>query len=436
MKRLLIAGCLLICSISYSQQTYYDVTAGNGYGIRFWQIDEYKIHMGNSAEYLYGPVTDYSVKMNMRNLPGRGWTWGTMGATPIAALNNAGDLQIAGSFFTAKIGIGTSSPAGGLDVRSGSSYAIRTLTSNRYIIEVRNTSDAGGGWWLVNDPNGNFALHENGFADGDRFTIKAGGNIGIGTSTPWGKLDVIGPVTGSGPTISARGGGDVLLGAGGSLFFDGNYSYASGNYIRPLTSNSQSFFTSGVERLRITSDGKLGIGTSSPDGRLEIKGAGGQLKLTGGTVAAGLWTGHTDLLHLADWNTGNYGLTINMTTGNVGIGTKSPNEKLTVNGTVYSKEVKVDLSVPAPDYVFSDTYRLRSIRELEAYIRTNSHLPEVPSALELEKNGIKVGEMNMVLLKKIEELTLYIIDLKKENAALRDDVFKRIQDLESAIGNK
>lgn len=75
MKALSFLFLLLSYSITYGQQTYYDVTSGNGYGIRFWQHDAYKIHMGNTSEYRYGPVSDYSIKMNMSELPGRGWTW-------------------------------------------------------------------------------------------------------------------------------------------------------------------------------------------------------------------------------------------------------------------------------------------------------------------------------------------------------------------------
>lgn len=127
--------------------------------------------------------------------------------------------------------------------------------------------------------------------------------------------------------------------------------------------------------------------------------------------------------------------------GNVGIGTENPDARLTVNGNIHSKEVKVDTSIPVPDYVFKEDYNLRSLQEVENYIKENSHLPEIPSAKEFEQNGIKVSEMNMSLLKKIEELTLYVIhqnkkisELQQENKKLTD-LEARFQKFENAIKN-
>lgn len=115
--------------------------------------------------------------------------------------------------------------------------------------------------------------------------------------------------------------------------------------------------------------------------------------------------------------------------GLVGIGTKHPDAELTVYGVVHSKEVRVDLNVPGPDYVFASTYNLRPLNEVSLFIRRHNHLPEVPSAKQLEKNGIQLGEMSMLLLKKIEELTLYVI----EQEATNDDQAKRILDQEDRI---
>ncbi len=105
--------------------------------------------------------------------------------------------------------------------------------------------------------------------------------------------------------------------------------------------------------------------------------------------------------------------------GNVGIGTENPDAKLAVNGTIHSKEVKVDVNFAAvPDYVFTPDYKLRSLQEIENYVNQNSHLPEVPSAKEFEKNGIQLAEMNMALLRKVEELTLYAIEQDKKTDKL------------------
>ncbi len=107
--------------------------------------------------------------------------------------------------------------------------------------------------------------------------------------------------------------------------------------------------------------------------------------------------------------------------GKIGVGTLSPDEALTVKGKIHTEEVKVDLSVPGPDYVFEEDYDLKSLEEIEAFIKSNNHLPEVPSAKEMEENGIELGVMNMLLLKKIEELTLYIIEQEKRIQALEKD---------------
>jgi len=104
--------------------------------------------------------------------------------------------------------------------------------------------------------------------------------------------------------------------------------------------------------------------------------------------------------------------------GNVGIGITAPDAPLTVKGTIHTNEVRVDMDAPiqGPDYVFEKDYDLLSLTELETYINQNKHLPEVPSAKEMETNGLNLKEMNLILLKKVEELTLHLIEMKKENA--------------------
>lgn len=109
--------------------------------------------------------------------------------------------------------------------------------------------------------------------------------------------------------------------------------------------------------------------------------------------------------------------------GNVGIGTSNPTEKLTVAGNISSREVKVIVDAGA-DFVFENDYKLNSLDFLDKFIKENKHLPEIASAEEMRKDGINLSEMNIKLLQKIEELTLYMIEMKNENAKMKSDILK------------
>lgn len=98
--------------------------------------------------------------------------------------------------------------------------------------------------------------------------------------------------------------------------------------------------------------------------------------------------------------------------GNVGIGTATPKEKLSVNGNIRAKEIKVQAN-DWPDYVFASGYKVEKLEELEHYIKTYKHLPGMPSAKEVEANGIAVSEMLKLQQQKIEELTLHLIEKDK-----------------------
>ncbi|WP_109301136.1 hypothetical protein [Aquimarina sp. AU474] len=143
-----ILTVLFFCAItqlSFAQQTQYNVTPGNGNGLRFWNSDTYKIHMGNTSEYKFGPVTDYSIKMNMSNTAGRGWTWGVTGQTPIAALNTLGNFETAGSISGNTIsglkGVFDSSSLGGngwIPVSIGREYKTGRRTFE-FVVDPTNT---------------------------------------------------------------------------------------------------------------------------------------------------------------------------------------------------------------------------------------------------------------------------------------------------------
>ena len=112
--------------------------------------------------------------------------------------------------------------------------------------------------------------------------------------------------------------------------------------------------------------------------------------------------------------------------GNIGIGTATPTEKLSVNGNIRAKEVKVE-TANWPDYVFDEDYALTPLSELETYLKANKHLPGIPSAKEAEADGIGLAEMNRKLLEKVEELTLHLIDVKKENAEQESKINQLMQ---------
>lgn len=174
--------------------------------------------------------------------------------------------------------------------------------------------------------------------------------------------------------------------------------------------------------------GSIGIGNNNPNSlfRLDvsgkIRGSGGESDQWNeayaerGSVIAGeglSWSnGQLAVSQPSIWD--DNASTISYTGGAVGIGstTVPSNYLLFVDGPMGVEELVVEI-VPGtgPDYVFEEDYDLSSLEEIDQYIEANGHLPEVPSALEMEAQGVSVGEMNMLLLRKVEELTLHLIEL-------------------------
>ncbi|MFM9838038.1 MAG: hypothetical protein ACKVOQ_07220 [Cyclobacteriaceae bacterium] len=274
-------------------------------------------------------------------------------------------------------------------------------------------------------------------------TFPASGNVGIGTASPQINLEVVGSgqiirntssigyttlrlynnqnagsrgleldYSGSGYTSSLLAGGTV--GESAAITTTGVY---------PLL-----FGTNNTARAILTNTGNFGIGTISPAAKLHVK--SDNIRLEGiSTVGGNIWD--IRCRDIVDNDFGIYSVAqsayrmyIN-NSGNVGIGTTAPNSyKLAVAGPIGAwGEVRVFTTGAAfPDYVFDPAYQLPSLEETEKYVKENRHLPEVPSAADIEKDGMSLNGMNTILLKKVEELTLYMIEMKKENEIMKKEI--------------
>ncbi|MBL7727718.1 MAG: hypothetical protein JNM68_08535, partial [Dinghuibacter sp.] len=213
---------------------------------------------------------------------------------------------------------------------------------------------------------------------------------------------------------------------------------------------------------RMRDDGRMGIGyNGSSYGRTLNMGGTGINFYTANEVAFGgaIFPTDTSLVIWSNSGSNNY-LVFQPSWGNTGVGTYTPNAKfhvngaqliggntariatgyqLSVDGKIIAEEVKVQLSTAWPDYVFADNYKLRPLEEVEQHIKANKHLPNIPSAAVVEKEGINLGDMNKRLMEKVEELTLYLIELKKENKTLQqnnDSLEQRLKNIEKKMEEK
>ncbi|SFC65906.1 hypothetical protein SAMN04487891_1185 [Flagellimonas taeanensis] len=190
--------------------------------------------------------------------------------------------------------------------------------------------------------------------------------------------------------------------------------------------------------------GNVGIGTANPTNKLDVRGViasthdiGNKLAFfTSGDGNSYLnFTGGSSTSRLGFQIDGGSKMSI-YNNGSVAIGTGSTGtHKLAVEGSIGAREIKVEVGTWS-DYVFKEGYDLPTLEEVERHIKEKGHLINIPSAKEVEANGIELGEMNKLLLEKIEELTLYVLELKsdsKKTNALMEKQDERIKELEQRL---
>ena len=275
------------------------------------------------------------------------------------------------------------------------------------------------------------ALHfRTGATNSEKYTMSllSNGNVGIGKIDPTAKLHVQ-----------------------GTSYFDGNMGIGG-------TSSTAKLYVNG--NLHMV-NGKLGVGTSDPKVQMQIGdlwtfydgpndkiigrntyyNGSNNVRITSGIASRIYFSGSGEIV-LQTVPTGSAGSTISTwntvamkNDGSVGIGTTNTDGyKLKVNGKINCTELVVSaggfISLPGndvdegewPDYVFSENYNLKNLDEVASFIQENRRLPEMPSAADVAENGINLGEVNALLLKKVEELTLYILQQKEDILSLKAEV--------------
>mgnify|MGYP003642602027 CR=1 FL=1 len=218
------------------------------------------------------------------------------------------------------------------------------------------------------------------------------GNVGIGTNTPLAKLHVINTAINQSSTSKI----DANLIIQGTSSTRSISEGAALGFAVPSNTSGSSYWQQG--RILVTPDN-----TNNSN-------ASGRMYLQTRYLSQGAWHWKNNLVLLSS--------------GGVGIGTEvTGSHKLAVDGSIGAREIKVEVGNWS-DFVFYEDYNLPTLTEVETHIRENGHLQDIPSAVEVEKTGINLGEMNAKLLQKIEELMLYTIQQQKEIDKLKSDILK------------
>jgi len=339
------------------------------------------------------------------------------------------------------VGIGTLIPASRLDVQglSGSTSNIITANTtyigNTDVIGVHSTSVTADGYGIGGKFTGGYKGID-AIVNGGGYAGSAFGILGSANGTAGSRYGIYGTANGATTNYGVAG---IVVGGAGSYGVYGQctnvagyagYFQGRGHFTEDLRADKSMYV-----------DDNLGIGTLTPVAKLNIIGGVDASLNTNGFIQLGSTSSWNLLLDdneilarnngagndLFIQNDGGNVLMCASELGGVGIGLTAGSSLANgyifcVDGKIIAEEMRIQNSNNWPDYVFEKEYQLMPLEELKASIATHKHLPDIPSATEVEQNGILVGDMQKKMMEKIEELTLYVIDLNEANKKLHAEV--------------
>jgi hypothetical protein len=343
---------------------------------------------------------------------------------------------------TGNVGIGTTTPGNKLTI-------IDDFAAGGYGTVIAGASGAARDIFLVgqNGLSNGFTVQYTGSAMKYSFID---GNVGIGTTGPFAKFDVegkanVGSGTAQNTFLSTDTQLQILTDEGvaaqlgfwqsgiaaaylGHKAFDSNF-YITNAYSGAALGTADKSFT-------VAPGGNVGIGTTNPSAKLQVVGGGngtvdlvvnGRMQTGDSNGNGGVWLNSAQTAFIGTEGNNSIGIFTSNgwavtvpQSGNVGIGTTNPTQKLSVNGKIQAKEVIVQTGWS--DYVFDEGYKLTALSETEAYIKAERHLPGIPSAQEVAEHGVSMGDMQSKLLAKIEELTLHVIAQEKRAVSQQNEI--------------